>query len=160
MTVRSNVRRVTTPSDQARKVPGPVLGSFWILVASAVLRVVVAVITLATWQTIVNDELRGGLPAKTTLAQATAQIHTELTANIALDLVFAALYVLFAFYIKAGRRWARTTLTVIIVVFGLFDILGGTDIFTLIEVVIELVAVGMLYLPNTRAYFAPTERIL
>lgn len=140
-----------------RAVPGVVLGSFWILIASAGLRIVVVAITAVSWKSITRTELHP-LPAHTTVAQATQAIHTQLTANVILDVIFAGLYVLFAFLVKQGRNWARMTLMVVIVVFGLFDILGGTNVFTLVTVLVELVAVGLLYMPPARAYFTPADR--
>jgi hypothetical protein len=157
---RSSVRLVTTSNNTrpATKPPGPVLGSFWILIVSAALRAVIALVTLVDWQSFVNTQLSEPLPANTTVAQARDAIHTYLTVNVTLDLVFAALYVLCAFQLKAGRNWARVGLTVIVVLFAVFNIIGGTDVVTLISVLVELLAVVLLYVPTSRAYFTPPEK--
>jgi hypothetical protein len=141
----------TTPEP-----PGPVRASFWTLIASAVIRVIFAIITIASWNAFVNEAVQH-LPAHTTAEQMRGYAHTVLTENIIVDLVFGGLWVLFAYLIRNGRNWARLTLTVIVVVFGIFDILNGTDLYTLISVLIELVAVGMLYLPASREYYAATK---
>lgn len=152
---------MTTSSDRGdlpRTPPGPVVVSFWILIVSAALRVLIAVLTLTQYDAIVAAQLHP-LPKGMTVAQATQAIHTYLTANLILDLVFAGLYVLFAFLVRAGHNWARLTVTGVIVVFGLFALLNsttsGTDIVTVLSVLIELVAVALLYLPNSKPYFAP-----
>jgi hypothetical protein len=134
----------------------PVRVSFWILLFSALLRFFFAVVTIATWNSLVDQALRD-LPANVTAAQMRTEMHTLLTANLVLDIVFGLLYVLFAYMVRAGRNWARLTVTAIVVVFGLFDILNGTDVFTLISVLLELVAVGLLYAPTSRAFFAAVK---
>lgn len=140
--------------EPVRKPPTQVIVSFWILIASAALRVVIAAITLASWQSIIDTQLHNPLPPNTTAAQAQAAFQNYLTYNVVLDLVFGGLYVLFAYRIRAGRNWARLTMTAIVVIFGLFDILGGTDGITLISVIIELVAVGLLFMRPSKEYFA------
>jgi uncharacterized membrane protein (DUF2068 family) len=71
--------------------------------------------------------------------------------------VFGALYVVLAFMIRAGRNWARLSVTAVVVVFGVFDILNGPDVVTLISVLIELVAVGLLYLQRSKDFFAAVK---
>jgi hypothetical protein len=148
---------VTASPEEATKPPGVVFASFWILLLSAALRVVAAVLTLVTWNSFVQRQLQAPLPAHTTRAQTVSAIHTYLTVNIVLDVVFALLYVLFAYRVRQGRTWARLAITVIVVVFGLFDILSGTDGTTLAIVLIELVAVALLWTPSARQFF-PTRR--
>jgi hypothetical protein len=152
---------VTTSSEPGELLPEPVrqpptqvIASFWILIASAALRVVIVAIILASWQSLIDVQLRNPLPANTTTAQARDAMQTYLTYNVVLDIVFAGLYVLFAYLIRKGRNWARLTMTAIVVLFGLFDILGGTDGITLVSVIIELVAVALLFMPASKAYFA------
>lgn len=146
------------PSGTPRRPPGPVRGTFWILLVSAGLRALVAILTIVEWNAITQSGLHP-LPKGTTVAQATHAIHVYLATNLALDLLFAVLYVVFAVLIKAGRNWARITATVVIVIFALFALLNGTaagtDIITLFSVLIELAGVALLYLPQSKAFFAP-----
>lgn len=148
MTVESEP---TTPNP-----PGTVRAAFWTLIASAVIRVLFAILTIASWNAFVNEAVAHPL-AHTSADQMRSYAHTVLTENIIVDLVFGGLWVLAAYLVRGGRNWARLTLTVIVVLFGIFDILNGTDLYTLISVLIELVAVGMLYLPASREYFAATK---
>lgn len=133
--------------------PGPVRAAFWTLIASAAIRVLFAVLTVASWSAFVSEAVAHP-SANTSADQMRTYAHTVLIENIVLDLVFAGLWVLFAYKVRAGRNWARLTLTVIVVLFGIFDILNGTDLYTLVSVLVELVAVGLLYLPASREFFA------
>jgi hypothetical protein len=130
-------------------VPGPVRASFWIVLVSAALSALVAVIALVTFGSIVDQEVASGVSAGT--------IRTYLTVNIVLELLFAVVFVLLAFRVKQGSNWARVLLTVIVVVFALFDILGGTTLLTVVTILVELVAVALLYMPRSAGYFTPDK---
>jgi hypothetical protein len=139
-----------TTSDEPTAAPGPVRAAFWILVASAALSVLAAVTTLASFDTILAGAVRQGASRDT--------LHAYLVVNIALDLAFAAVYVLLGLRVRAGANWARITVTVIVVVFALFDILTGTNLITVVAILAELVAVGLLYLRTSSPYFTPDRR--
>jgi len=134
--------------------PVAVVVSFWILIASAALRLLVVAVTLATWNSVVNQLLQQPRPNGTTLDQARSAIHGYLIANITLDVVFAILYVVFAYLMRHGRNWARVTITAVVAVFAILGVLNGTDLLTLVSVLVELVAVGLLYLRPAKEYFA------
>ncbi len=138
-----------TTSNEPAAPPLPVRVSFWILLVSAVLSALVAVIALVTWSSIVNQEVQAGVAAGT--------IRTYLTVNVILELLFAAAFVLLALRIKQGSNWARILVTAIVVVFALVDILGGTTLLTVITILVELVAVGLLYMPQSAAFFTPDK---
>jgi len=134
-----------------------VVASFWMLIVSAGLRFLVAVVTVVTWNSEVNTLLRQPRPAHTTLDQARSTIHQYLIVIIALDMVFALLYVLFAYLVRSGRNWARLTITAVVAVFAIFTLLNGGSLYTLISVLIELVAVGLLYLRPAKEFFAAVK---
>jgi hypothetical protein len=145
---------VTTEDGPIRPTPpGPVRASFWILIVSAAFRVFIAILTVASWNSVINSAMQS-VPKGTTRAQWLSDVHTILIANIVLDLVFAALYVLFAYMVRQGRNWARMTITAIVVLFGLYDIFTSSNLITLISVIVELVAVGLLFLQASKEYFA------
>jgi hypothetical protein len=145
---------VTTEAELVRPTPpGPVRASFWILIVSAAFRVFIAILTVASWNSVIDSAMKQ-VPKGTTRAQWLSDVHTILIANIVLDLVFAGLYVLFAYMVRQGRNWARLTITGIVVLFGLYDIFTSSNLITLISVIVELVAVGLLYLQASKAYFA------
>lgn len=147
----------TVESTAPPQPPTQVVASFWILLVSAALRLVIVVITLASWNSVVNTLLQQPRPANTTLDQARSTIHQYLIVNLALDVVFALVYVLFAFMVRSGRNWARLTITVIVALFAIFGLLNGADLYTLISVLIELVAVGLLYMRPAKEFFAAVK---
>ncbi|HEX4700915.1 MAG TPA: hypothetical protein VH352_02200 [Pseudonocardiaceae bacterium] len=147
---------VPAATEPRPALPTPVVVSFWILIVSAALRFFFAVVTAVNWTALINDVLQH-LPAHTSPAQVRSDMHNILIAEIVLDVVFGALYVVLAFMIRAGRNWARLSVTAVVVVFGVFDILNGPDVVTLISVLIELVAVGLLYLQRSKDFFAAVK---
>jgi hypothetical protein len=154
---------VTTPKDTELQStaspppPTPVVASFWILLASAALWFLIAVSSVVTWNSEVNTLLRQPRPANTTLNQALSTIHEYLIVNLALDVVVAVLYVLFAFMVRSGRNWARLTITAIVGLFAILGILNGANLYSLIIVLIGLVAVGLLYLRRSKEFFAAVK---
>lgn len=134
--------------------PRSVVAAFWILLVSATLRILIVIFTLATWTSVVNQLLDQPLPAGTTPAQASAAIHSYLITNLALDVIFAALYVGFAILMRRGRNWARLSITAIVALFAVLGVLNASGLFTLVSIMIELIAVGLLYTKPAKAYFA------
>lgn len=161
---------VTTPNDAelpdtvpsaeqqpAVSLPVAVVVSFWILIGSAALRMLIVAYTAVNWNNAVNQLLAQPRPNGTTLAQAHSAIDSYLAANITLDVVFALLYVFFAFMARRGRNWARVTITVVVAVFAVLGVLSGTDWLTLLRVLAELIAVGLLYVRVSKEYFAAAK---
>ena len=75
-----------------------------------------------------------------------------------IGVVLAALMVFFAFKARAGRNWARITLTVLGALVLLYHLFG----FSLLGLVIVLVvaaAVVTMYLPASKAYFDSAKRV-
>jgi hypothetical protein len=147
---------VSDLTESAPRPPITVMVAFWILIVSAVLNFFLAVLTAASWTALVNDWM-ANLPAGTTPADGLVQIHDNLIENIVLDAAFGVLYIAFAFMFRAGRNWARYTVTAIALVYGLLHI-GGASLFVLI-VLIELVAVALLYLGQSKDYFAAVKAL-
>lgn len=69
---------------------------------------------------------------------------------VIVSLVAFACYLLLAFQVRAGRRWARTVCTVLAVL-SLFGLLGPPVIW--VVVLAGIAAVVLLWLPTSRAYF-------
>ncbi|HEY3610023.1 MAG TPA: hypothetical protein VGL06_21165 [Pseudonocardiaceae bacterium] len=137
--------------------PTPVVASFWLLLVSAALWVLLAVISVVTWNSEVDTLLQQPRPANTTQSQALSTIHEYLIVNLAFDMVVALLYVLFAFMVRAGRNRARLTITGIVGLFAIFGILNGANLYSLIIVLLGLVAVGLLYLKQAKQFFAAVK---
>jgi hypothetical protein len=147
----------TVESTAPPQPPTPVVASFWLLLVSAALWLLIAVTSAVTWNSEVNTLLRQPRPANTTQSQALSTIHEYLIVNLALDVVVALLYALFAFMVRAGRNWARLTITVIVGLFAIFGILNGANLYSLIIVLLGLVAVGLLYPKRAKEFFAAVK---
>ncbi|HYS39066.1 MAG TPA: hypothetical protein VEO01_25905 [Pseudonocardiaceae bacterium] len=137
--------------------PTPVVASFWMLITSAALWSFIVVTTLVSWNSEVDILLQQPRPSNVTRNQALSTIHEYLIVNLALDVVFALLYVLFAFMVRAGRNWARLSITAVVALFAIFGILSGATLYSLIIVLIGLVAVGLLYLRRSKEFFAAVK---
>jgi hypothetical protein len=147
----------TVESTAPLQPPTLVVASFWMLLVSAAVWFLIAVSSVVSWNSEVNTLLQQPRPANTTLAQALGTIHEYLIVNLALDGVVALLYLLFAFMVRSGRNWARLTITGIVALFAVFGVLNGTNLYSLIIVLIGLVAVGLLYPRRAKEYFAAVK---
>ena len=127
--------------------------SFWIWIAGAALSVIGAIYTIANRNTALA-QMRQNAPTGISPQEYETVVNTVVTASAAVAVVFAGLYVFFAYKVRAGRPWARTVLTVLTVVGVLFDLFFGGSASTYLSVLISVIAVGLLYLPSSRAFFA------
>jgi hypothetical protein len=136
-------------------VPAPtaVTVSFWIWIAGAALSVVGAILTVANRGALLAS-LHKNPPAGVKPDQYESLVNASVTTSVIVAVVFAGLYVFFAYKIKAGRTWARTTLTALTVLSVLFNLFFGASVSTYISVLVAVVAVGLLYTPNARMFFA------
>jgi hypothetical protein len=69
--------------------------------------------------------------------------------------VFAALYVYFAYRARAGVRSARTALTVAGVLHLVLSLLVPLSYLVLFGVLLSIAGIILLYLPTARPYFSP-----
>jgi hypothetical protein len=148
------------PDEQPEKSrpPVPVLVAFWIWIASAVLSLVSAVLTPREKSEIVNA-LNTNKPQGLPPSQYEQYANTLITVSIVTLVLFAALYVFFAYKVRAGRNWARLTLTVLMIIGVAYDAYTGTLLSSGIGLLISAVAVILVYLPPASAYFAAHRRL-
>jgi hypothetical protein len=132
--------------------PRPVLVSFWIWIAGAVILVLGGLLTLAERNMILAN-YRAHPPAGVPLDQLPSQVNQLIAVSLVVAVVFAALYVFFAYRIRAGRNWARTVLTVLTVLSVLYYLTVGASIYTYLSLLISVVAVVLLYVPGAREFF-------
>jgi hypothetical protein len=125
--------------------PTEVKISFWIWIVSAVLTALGGLLLFTDKDVAIREA-----------QQEAEKQNTDLTPE-QVETVAAALYVLFAVKMRAGRNWARITLTVL-TIFGLLLqlIVGGES--GLIASVVGIVAVVLMFLPNANAYFSAAKR--
>jgi len=137
--------------------PKEVRISFWIWIAGAVLSAVGGLLAL-TQRDEVARVLRGTPQfADAPQAELDAAVAASVLFSIVFGLVIAGLYVLFAFKVRAGRNWARVTLTVLTAL-GLLSLLLGASVSGLLTSLLSVIAVALLYTRNSRAYFDSVKR--
>jgi hypothetical protein len=73
-------------------------------------------------------------------------------------IVFAGLYLLFAFKARAGRNWARITLTVLTVL-RVVVLAIGFSLLSALSALVAVVAVVLLFLPASNQFFAASKRV-
>ncbi|MBM9475752.1 hypothetical protein JL107_04765 [Nakamurella flavida] len=153
--------------------PGTVTGAFvcWVLTAVASIVGVVVVLTSPIWQQAIDEAARqGNLDASGIDVNNLVTVGKVLVIGVAVVLV--ALYLLFAFKMRAGRNWARIVLTVL----GAFTVLSAFTPTTRgrvtvngqefvansgpgwITAVLAIAGLVLMYLPASNAYFGAAKR--
>ncbi|WP_199441636.1 hypothetical protein [Umezawaea beigongshangensis] len=137
--------------------PKEVRASFWLWIAGAVLSTISALLVL-TQRDAVVDQVRS-TPEGASLGQehVDSLVLTTLLAAVAVSLVVAALYVLFAFKARAGRNWARVVLALLTGASLLFQLVG-VSILGLLVALVGIVATVLLFLPGANQYFTAAQR--
>ncbi|HWE88767.1 MAG TPA: hypothetical protein VG317_04820 [Pseudonocardiaceae bacterium] len=74
------------------------------------------------------------------------------------SVLFAVFYLLLDLAMLSGRNWARITMTVLVVLGIVANLLGGIDWATLIFLVVALLTVAMLYMPTSSEFFTAAKR--
>ncbi|AOS61319.1 hypothetical protein TL08_02405 [Actinoalloteichus hymeniacidonis] len=146
------------PAEQAAIVPKEVRISFWIWVGTAVLM-------LASVFSLLDDRERVTSQTLEQMGGELSREEAEQVVSMAFTMIFvmygivALLFLLFAFKAKAGRNWARIALTVVAAL-NLMAFLGpnSTHVLSVVSVLVSGVAVALLWMPNSREYFAQAKR--
>lgn len=154
--------------------PGVVTGSFLIWVLGAIVSVVTVVLLFnnADWDRVVTEAIRqnpNGLNGIT----PQQVVNTLRGVFIGVFVVFAVLYLFFAYMMWGGRNWARIVLTVLgaLGVLGSLGSLNASNSFTFngttytttttsynwIGGVLTIVAIVLMYLPAANAYFRDSK---
>lgn len=137
--------------------PKEVRLSFFLWIAGAVLLVVSSLLVLTQREAALEEARRQPPTPGVTPEQLESAVTAVLVVLVIIGVVMAALMVLFAFKARAGRNWARITLTVLGAAVLLYHLFG----FSLVGLVIVLVvaaAVVTMYLPASKAYFDAVKR--
>lgn len=72
--------------------------------------------------------------------------------GIAVLIVIALIYLVLAFRLKAGRNWARITLTVITILQAISLVTAQGTILSYISTIVAVIALLASYLPESNAY--------
>lgn len=150
----------------ATSAPTPVTAAFFVYLATAALSLITIVLTL-------NSDIWDQAIAEGTRGADTGNIDPQQLVSIAkgivigVGVVFLAVYLLFAFKMRAGRNWARITLTVFSAL-GLLSTFNATGSVTVnnrtftstssevtgwIGTLLAIAAIVLMYLPASNAYF-------
>jgi len=124
--------------------PAPVKVSFWILLIAIVLSVIVGVLAIMSGSFLNTTGERVG-PGQ------------GMSGNILIGfgiiaIVLSLIELLFLWKMKAGKNWARITVTVIELL-GLVGLFGGVHVLDIIATVITVVAIALLWTPSSNRYF-------
>ncbi|MCP2261729.1 hypothetical protein LX15_005455 [Streptoalloteichus tenebrarius] len=136
--------------------PVEVTVSFWTWIASAVWSFAAPVI-LVTQRDEVVRLTRASQPTLTA-QQVEAGVSLAIGTSTVVAIVVATLYVLFGFKMRAGRNWARITLTVLTAL-GALSLAFSLSWMSLLSTLVSVVAVVLMYLPNANAYFRAQQRV-
>jgi hypothetical protein len=150
--------------------PGSVNGAFLIYLISAVLAVIGIILTLTSnvWARALADTaaVNGSSVDPHTL------VNTVKIVSVIFGLIFVALYLLFAFKMRAGRNWARIVLTVLsalsiasafsrttntVTINGHAYTSTSTQVTGWIGVIASIIAIVLMYLPASNAYFGASR---
>jgi uncharacterized membrane protein YjgN (DUF898 family) len=147
--------------------PGSVKGAFAIYLIVALLAIVgiVLALTSSVW----NDAIAAS--ANDSGVDAQSLVNTAKVVTVVVGVIFLALYLLFAFKMRAGRNWARIVLTVLsalsiisafsasasVNVNGHVYKSSSTQVSGWIGVVLAIVAIVLMYLSASNAYFAASK---
>jgi len=150
--------------------PNTVTYAFWCWILTTVASLVTLIITLTSsvWTDAVNAGVRqSGQPVN---IDVQALVNTVKIVSVLVFLVFAAVYLLFAFKMRAGRNWARIVLTV----FGALTLLSAFNTTTSsvtvngqtyasssgsgwVTAVLALAGIILMYVGQSNKYFADSK---
>jgi hypothetical protein len=146
------------PVERPTGIPTTVNTAFWLYIASAVLSVIGGIVTVVSAGSNRETAIRQLQSSGTDLHGQSAETLVNSFIGVAIGwsivtLIFwAIVFVLFAFFARRGANWARIVLTVLTVL-SLFNVLPGFP-FGLLQVLASIVAVVMLWLRPSNAWFA------
>lgn len=124
--------------------PAPVKVSFWILLISIVLSVVIGVLAITSGSLLNSTGERVG--------PGPGLSGSVLIGFGIIAIVFSLIELLFLWKMKAGKNWARITVT-ILELLGLVGLFDGVDLADLFAVALTVVAIGLLWTPSSNQYF-------
>ncbi|MEQ0558127.1 hypothetical protein ABJI51_03505 [Amycolatopsis sp. NEAU-NG30] len=139
--------------------PGTVEGAFWAFIAATVISLVGGLLIFGSRDTIADamrEANRRGNGALTE-AQIDQAVTVTMVIAVVIAVIIAALYLLFAFKLRAGRNWARIVLTVLTALQLLSVLVGQSTVVQYIAVLAALVGVVLSFTGPSNAYFAAAK---
>jgi hypothetical protein len=138
----------------------------WILMVVVSAISVIVVLTSSVWDRAIAAGTASAGSAGTLYVNVQSLVTTVKVIAVTFFVIFAALYLFFAFKMYAGRNWARIVLTVVAalaIVSGFtatstVTVNGqsyspGNALFSWIGAVLAVAAIVLMFLPQSNAYF-------
>ncbi|HVV20764.1 MAG TPA: hypothetical protein VHF06_15120 [Pseudonocardiaceae bacterium] len=132
--------------------PNEIQAAFWCYLAAAIVGLIGALMLFGSREQLL-DTLRASNTALTE-DQLNSVVSITIGSVVAVAVVFAALYGLFAFKLRAGRNWARIVLTIVAALALLSLLIGGagTSVLRLVGDLAAIAGAVLSYMPNSNAY--------
>lgn len=139
--------------------PGTVEGAFWAFIAAPVIGLIGGLLIFGNRDKIAatmrdTNRQRGG---NLTDAQIDQAVNVTMITAVVIAVIIAALYLLFAFKLRAGRNWARIVLTVLAALQLLSVLTGQSTIGGYLAVLAAVVGVVLSFTGPSNAYFAAAK---
>ncbi|KDN19100.1 hypothetical protein [Amycolatopsis rifamycinica] len=161
MSESPNYPQSSAPPSQAAAPPRPgtVEGAFWAFLAATVISLVGGLLIFGNRDSIASaardsNRQRGG---NLTDAQIDQAVNFTMITAVVIAVIIAALYLLFAFKLRAGRNWARIVLTVLTALQLLSVLIGQSTIAGYVAVLAAVIGVALSYAGPSNAYFAAAK---
>ncbi|CRK60196.1 hypothetical protein [Alloactinosynnema sp. L-07] len=146
----------TAAGENRVDAPGVVRAAFWVWVAAGVAGVIGSVLFFALRSRLIAETLK----QRPELSQAELErTATGLSWWLLLgSIMFLGFFVLLAHKARGGTRKARTLLVTVGVFAAMFQYtIGRVGILGLVSALLIVVALGMLYMPKSRAFFKVSD---
>lgn len=138
--------------------PKSIDNAFTLWLVSIGLSVLGLILTLTVGGDDITKAVRDGMPGKSE-QEITDAANAFKVITAVVGIIFALLYLLFAYKMRAGRNWARITLSVlgglnvISILYGFRQSGGLGIVIGLIEVIVIAAAVFFMYRADSNQYF-------
>ena len=147
--------------------PGSVNGAFFIYVLAALVALIGIILTLTS--SVWTDAIAANV--NTSGTNVHTLVNTVKITTAVFGVIFLALYLFFAFKMRAGRNWARIVLTVLsalsiissfsssttVTVNGHVYKSTSTQFVGWIGVALAIIAIVLMFLPASNAYFTASK---
>ncbi len=147
--------------DQATAPPRPrtIEGAFWAFIVAPVIGLIGGLLILGNRDKIATtlrdaNRQRGGT---LTDAQIDQTVNVTMITAVVIAVLIAALYLLFAFKLRAGRNWARIVLTVLAGLQLISVLTGESTIGSYLAVLAAVVGVVLSFTGPSNAYIAAVK---
>jgi ABC-type uncharacterized transport system permease subunit len=145
------------PAPSKPAVPTTITTSFYCYLASTVVSVVSALLLLGSKDTIA-DRLRSSNTSGLTENQINQAAQIGLVIAVVVALLFALIYLWLAFKLRAGRNWARITLTVLTALQVISLATGQGTAVGYVSVLVAVIGLVFAFLGQSNEYINAVKR--